>query len=139
MEEEKTLNEEAKEAQPQQEQTAEQASGTATPAATPNAKTGKNTGMAIVAYFLFFVPMLTGDLKDPFVKFHTNQALVLFIVDVVAWILGIIFSAVTLGLGALLMPLIWLFIFVLWVMGIINAAKGDMKPLPLIGGITILK
>ncbi len=137
--EEKTLNEEAKEAQPQQEQTAEQASGTATPAATANAKAGKNTGMAIVAYFLFFVPMLTGDLKDPFVKFHTNQALVLFIVDVVAWILGIVFSAVTLGLGALLMPLIWLFIFVLWIMGIINAAKGVMKPLPLIGGITILK
>ena len=30
--------------------------------------------MAIIAYILFFVPLLTGDRKkSPFVKFHTNQ------------------------------------------------------------------
>ena len=34
----------------------------------------QNKGMAIVAYILFFVPLITGDhLKSPFVQFHTNQ------------------------------------------------------------------
>ncbi|HOE15288.1 MAG TPA: hypothetical protein PLH82_01145 [Candidatus Paceibacterota bacterium] len=39
----------------------------------------KNTGMAILAYILFFIPLLTDSKKDPFVKYHVKQGLVLFI------------------------------------------------------------
>ena len=87
----------------------------------------KNTGMAVVAYILFFVPLLTDAKNDPFVKYHTKQGLVLFI----AWLITAI---------ALQMPIIqwfsWIlsiFVLVLFIMGILNAVNGKEKPLPLIG------
>ena len=43
----------------------------------------KNTTMAIIAYIIFFVPLLTGDAKkDSFVKYHVKQGLVLFLLVV---------------------------------------------------------
>ncbi len=48
-------------------------------------KKEKNIGMAILAYILFFVPLLTEAKKDPFVKFHVKQGLVLFIAEVILW------------------------------------------------------
>ena len=42
-------------------------------------KEEKNAGMAIVAYLLFFIPLLTEARKDPFVRYHVKQGLVLFI------------------------------------------------------------
>ena len=50
---------------------------------------GKNTGMAIVALIIFFVPLLTDAKKDPFVKFYVKQGLVLFIgwiaISIITW------------------------------------------------------
>jgi uncharacterized membrane protein len=89
--------------------------------------TGKNTGMAIIAYFLFFVPLLTDAKDDPFVKFHVKQSLLLWILAVVNSILvripiiGLVFWI--LGIG----------IFILWILGVINAANGSMTPVPLVG------
>jgi uncharacterized membrane protein len=37
------------------------------------------------------------------------------------------------------LPLGNLFVFIVWIIGIINAAKGEKKPLPLIGKFEILK
>ena len=105
-----------------------------------------NKVMSILAYILFFIPLLTGAHKtSPFVKFHTNQGTVLFIATVVWSIAYGILSAIL-----LFIPIIgWLLIFilsltgflflVLCIVGIINAANGKMKPLPLIGGIEIIK
>ena len=43
----------------------------------------KNTTMAVIAYIIFFVPLLTGDAqKDAFVKYHVKQGLVLFLLAV---------------------------------------------------------
>ncbi|MDD4333192.1 MAG: hypothetical protein PHT51_03710 [Patescibacteria group bacterium] len=91
----------------------------------------KNTIMAIVAYILFFVPLLTGDAKkDAFVKYHTKQSLVLFLlvvlINVVGWIIPFYFWYTInwlLSLGTL----------VLLIIGIANAASGKQQPLPLIG------
>jgi uncharacterized membrane protein len=87
----------------------------------------KNTGMAVVAYILFFIPLLTESKNDPFVKYHTKQGFVLFL----AWLITAI---------ALQMPIIqwffWIlsiFVLVLFIMGILNAVNGKEKPLPLIG------
>jgi uncharacterized membrane protein len=102
--------------------------------------------MAILAYILFFIPLLTGAHKaSPFVRFHTNQGTVLFIlaviygiaygilsvvlafVPVVGWALIII-----LGAAGVIFP-------ILCVVGVINAANGKMRPLPAIGGIQVIK
>lgn len=93
---------------------------------------GKNTAMAVIAYILFFVPLLTGDAKkDAFVKFHTKQGLVLFLLvvllNVIDWIIPFYFWWTfnwILSLGTL----------VLLIVGISNAASGKQKPLPLVGG-----
>ena len=88
---------------------------------------GKNTGMAIVAYFLFFVPLLTEAKDDPFVKFHVKQSLLLWILALVNSILGRIpfigLVSWVLGIG----------IFILWILGVINAVNGSMTPIPLVG------
>ena len=55
----------------------------------------QNKGMAIIAYLVFFVPLITGDFKkSPFVRFHTNQGTVLAIASVGLWIIWAILWAI---------------------------------------------
>jgi len=90
----------------------------------------QNTAMAVIAYILFFVPLLTGDAKkDEFVKFHTKQGLVLFIASLA---LGIIFGIVPF-LWFTLNWLLQLGILVLLIIGVVNAVNGKKEPLPIIG------
>ena len=97
-----------------------------------------NKGMAIVAYILFFVPLITGDhKKSPFVLYHTNQGTVLFIFAVggaiVSSILSVIVIGVFLGFAVSIASLVF------FIIGVINAVKGQMKPLPMIGKFTVIK
>lgn len=90
-------------------------------------KKSKNIGMAIVAYILFFIPLLTDAKNDPFVKYHIKQGLVLFITS---------FILMVISRMPVIMWFSWplnLLLFVLFIVGIMNAAKGQEKPLPLIG------
>jgi len=89
---------------------------------------GKNTGMAAIAYIVFFIPLLTEDRNDPFVKFHVKQGMILFSVSFVAGVLVWVPF-----IGQMLSPLVTLSMFILMIVGIIGAAKGEQKPLPLIG------
>ena len=102
-----------------------------TPAAAKTEKAqGKNTGMAVVAYVLFFVPLLTGAKDDPFVKYHVKQGLTLFILAVA---INIAASVVpTLG-WTLISPLGGLATLVLFVVGVMHAVNGEEKELPVIG------
>ena len=76
--------------------------------------------------------------NDQDVKFHVNQGIILTIGWVAAGILSFILAFIPI-LGWLLAFAIYVFIGVLAIMGIINAAKGVQKELPLIGKIKILK
>jgi uncharacterized membrane protein len=121
----------------------------AAPAAAPSgsgevdsADVDKNKVFAILAYLgiLFIVPLLVA--KDsPFAKYHANQGLTLFL----AWIVLSVASTVLWFIpviGYMLGMAFWLgdiALLVLMVMGIINAAKGVMEPLPVIGQYTFLK
>jgi uncharacterized membrane protein len=114
---------------------------------------GEN-GWAALAYILFLIPLLAGP-KTPFVRFHINQSLVRLIFVVVCQVaLGIIRSVVYSAFyysydyylyGAKYMLLggistaVSLFCAALFVLGIVQAIKGKMSPLPIIGGITIIK
>ncbi len=102
-----------------------------------------NKGMSVLAYigFLFLVPLLACP-NSKFARYHTNQGLVLFLLEfalgVVTGILGLIPIA-GLIIGGLLSAVGGIFTLVLMIMGIINAAQGQAKELPLIGKITLLK
>lgn len=91
----------------------------------------KNKGMAIVAYILFFVPLLTDAKDSPFVKFHVKQGLILFLFAVAGSIISSLLMIVL--IGALLGPIVALASLIFLVVGIINAANGKMKELPVIG------
>lgn len=87
----------------------------------------KNTTMAVVAYLLFFIPLLTEAKDDPFVRFHVKQGLILLIAELIAMAVSRVpvlgwFSGL-LGLGT----------FFLLIIGILNALKGEEKPLPIVG------
>ena len=86
---------------------------------------------AILTYLLIGVIWYFADekmKKNDFVKFHVKQAIVLFIVSLA----GSIVLGMTIVL-AWLLPLYQVAIFVLMVVGIINASNGQKKELPFIG------
>jgi uncharacterized membrane protein len=108
----------------------------------------KNKVFGVLAYIgiLWLVPLLAA--KDsPFARYHCNQGLVLFLGAIAAWIANWILSIIlafipVLGwLMILLISLgIGLSILALAIIGIINAANGVCKPLPVIGNrFTLLK
>ena len=97
----------------------------------------KNKVMAILAYFLFFLPLITDAKDSPFAKYHANQGLLLLMFSFGAYLVSSMLVVVLIGF--LLLPLASVVSFVFLVLGIINASNGEMKPLPLFGGIQIIK
>lgn len=105
-----------------------------------------NKIMGILAYLgiLVLVPILAAK-ESPFARFHANQGLLLFIAafacSTVMWIITFILVIISpsLALISTILSLALLAIPVLAIIGIINAAKGEMKELPIIGKYRILK
>lgn len=93
----------------------------------------QNKVMAVLAYIIFLIPLLAAK-ESPFARYHTNQGLVLFLAGIAVMFVGII--PIIGWLIALIAPL---FITILAVIGIINAAGGKAKELPVIGKFQILK
>ena len=101
-----------------------------------------NRAMGILAYIglLVLVPLFAA--KDsPFARFHYNQGLVLAIAEVVATSVFKLLSHLKL-IGWIFSLAAWLVgvaAVVLTILGIVNAAKGRAKELPVIGSIQLLK
>jgi len=91
----------------------------------------KNIAMAVVAYIIFFIPLLTEAKNDPFVKFHVKQGLVLFITACIAGVINnaLFFAWMFMWIGWLLT----LGVLILFILGIINAVNGKEEKLPLVG------
>ena len=93
-----------------------------------------NKVMAILAYILFFVPLLAAR-NSPFAMYHANQGLVLFIIVVAAQVVLTVIPFI----GFILYPIVFLATLGFMIVGIINAANGQRKPLPFIGNIQLIK
>lgn len=93
--------------------------------------------MAMISYLgiLWIVPLLTESKKDPFVKYHIKQGIILTIAGVVVWIIAMLIPYIAFFLAMIIIPLLDLALFVLVVVGIVNAAGGKQVPLPLIGSL----
>lgn len=116
-----------------------------------NAKPAKDDSndviMGVLAYLgiLCLVPLLAA--KDSqFAQFHAKQGVTLFAIEigivVLQWVIG--FIAIMGGFGffaliSLVLWLVWLGVLVLSIIGIINAVGKKMTPLPVVGGIKIIK
>ncbi|MBQ2998619.1 MAG: hypothetical protein IJD62_06405 [Oscillospiraceae bacterium] len=75
---------------------------------------------------------------DAFARYHANQGLVLLIANIASVVAGFILGFIPF-VGGIISWIISIALFVLMILGIVNAATGKMKPLPLIGGIEIIK
>ena len=98
-----------------------------------------NKVMAVLAYIgiLFLIPLLAA--KDSkFARFHANQGLILFLAGIVASIASGILVWIPV-IGWLISILLSIALLVFMILGIVNAAQGKAKELPLIGGIKILQ
>ncbi len=96
-------------------------------AGTPPAGGGDHKAMAVVAYILFFIPLLTDSKNDSFVRYHVRQGFVLFLAFVVVSIINSLMYISILG------SILHIFILVLMVLGIMNALNNKQQPLPIIG------
>jgi len=98
----------------------------------------KNKALAIVGYIipiLFFIPLVSDAKNSPYAKFHANQQLNLLI----SWVVVEIIGGMIPVLGwFIILPFGTIFLFVVMIMGIVNASKGEMKTLPLIGGFKLI-
>ena len=93
-----------------------------------------NKAIAALAYIVFFLPLLVAR-ESRFAMYHANQGLALFLT---ALAVNMVLSIIPI-IGWLLSPLANFAVIGFAVLGIIHAAKGEIKPLPLIGGISIFK
>ena len=93
----------------------------------------KNKLNAVLSYLgiLIIIPLISEDAKkSPFAKFHMNQGLVLLIagfvgsfvfwIPIIGWIPAVVF-------------------LIIWLIGLIGAIQGEMKKVPILGDIEIIK
>lgn len=120
----------------QQNQTEQQV-----PAVAPIVDAGdveKNKAMAIIGYIipiLFFIPLITEAKDSPFAKFHANQQLILLIAGVGVSVVG---SVIPILGWFIILPLGSVAVIVFQIIGLINAIKGEMKELPMVGSFKII-
>lgn len=111
-----------------------------------------NKAMAVLSYIgiLVLIPIFAAK-NSPYARYHANQGLILLLAGVV-W--GMFYSivAVCLSILSLFLPLLWAISFAvisifgilslaflaLEIYGIVNAATGKAKPLPVLGRFTLL-
>lgn len=105
-----------------------------------------NKIMNILAYWLFFLPLVSSPVTQEG-KFHANQGLLLLLTSIAGSIaisiLGAIIFAISWRL-AFFTSLLWfawgIAMIALVIIGMMNANKGEQKPLPVIGKLfTIIK
>ncbi len=108
----------------------------------------RNKVLSLFSYLgiLLLIPLLATN-NSKYARFHVNQGLILFIVEiawgVVSGILSVIFglTGVTalVALFSVVSGLVSLLLFVLAILGIVNAVTGKAKELPVIGKFRLLK
>lgn len=105
----------------------------------------ENKTIFILSYILFFLPLVScpGSKTG---RFHANQGLVLLIASVAGQIIVTILSSILISLSwrlwsiASLLGWGWAIVVLAFVIiGMVNASKGEQKPLPIIGKLTIIK
>ncbi len=112
--------------------------GTYTPAAA-----GLSDNAAGAIAYITFIPAIIFLVmepynRNPFVRFHAFQCIGLnvawFVLGILFGIVGAVAAVIHLGiLMVLLWPILWLGMFILWILCIVNASRGNLFKLPVIG------
>ena len=90
----------------------------------------KNRTVAGLAYFVFFLPLLVCP-TSPFGRYHTNQALALFLMGIAGYVLANFLPFIQWAVAPIL--------FAFAVIGFVNASNGRYQPLPIIGSLKLIR
>jgi uncharacterized membrane protein len=105
---------------------------TTTPAQNPPPIAGEDKTVAIVAYITLigFIAaiIIHSSKKTKLGAFHLRQMLGF----VLSWFALIILVFIPI-IGWILIPVFYIFMLVCWIMGLVAAINGQMKPMPLVG------
>lgn len=85
--------------------------------------------LSLIGLPFFLVPLIMRN--NEFSLYHAKQTLVIWLAGIAVSLVGSILSVVCIGIIILLGG--WIFLLVLAVMGLMNAIKGEAKPVPAIG------
>lgn len=89
--------------------------------------------ITLIGYIVAIV--MHGNNKTKIGSYHLKQATGLILFSIAAW-LSLMIIAFLPFIGFLILflsPVLWILILVLVIMGVINAANGAMKPIPVLG------
>ena len=92
--------------------------------------------VSYITFIGWIVAYLAGDKEGA--KFHLNQSLIIWLGYLCVFVASFILAFIPI-LGWLVAYAAYIFLFVMWIIGLINAIKQEEKELPLIGKIRILK
>lgn len=110
---------------------------------TPASSGGLEPNVAALLGYLFWPLAIVWLVLDPykqdrFVRFHAFQSLALMVtivaLSIALMILSVIFGVIGMGgLAALLWPVLWLAILVVWILLMVKAYQKEMWKLPVVG------
>lgn len=103
----------------------------AAPAGAPEDKTAAILAYLTVLGFIIAV-VLHGQKKTSLGSYHLRQALGIYLAGIAAGLLNVVIIWIPL-IGLMAIGAIWLLFVVCWVMGLIAAAQGERKPVPVFG------
>lgn len=89
--------------------------------------------VTIIGWIVALVQHSNSQVKSSLAVFHLRQSFGLIITWVAMYFAGIVIAVATLGVGIILMWILYIAVFVLWILGLISAINGEEKPVPLLG------
>lgn len=102
----------------------------------PAAAATEDKTVAILSYLtligLIVAVVMNSNKKTQLGAFHLRQALGLFLTAIAVGFCEVVLVFIPI-LGWLAILALWASMFVLWVMGLLAAIKGEMKPMPIVG------
>ena len=92
--------------------------------------------VSYVTFIGWIIAYVAGDKEGA--KFHLNQSLVIWIAYLIISVGGAILALIPI-LGWLVLAAAHVFLFVMWIMGLLAAINQEERELPLIGQIRLLQ
>jgi uncharacterized membrane protein len=128
------MREEVDTLSPHSEDQFRQSEPSSSPPTADSADINDNKWIGILAYIIFFLPLIAAK-HSRFAMYHGNQGLLVLLLAIAC---NIVLGLIPI-IGWILLPIANLATLALTIIGIIQAAKGQLNPLPIIGNITIIK
>ncbi len=94
--------------------------------------------LGYIVPLIFFIPLVLPETQnDASARYHANQQLILLLFWVIGHAASVALMIVLIGI--FLLPLVSVASLIFAILGIINVVQGKDRPLPIIGGITLIK